>query len=601
MTPSTRLLSSLVLLLGATPIAAQTNGLTLKPGWPINVPGSTVDGGALVNLDDDYELEVVFVAGSSVGSSVYAFNEDGTSVPGWPRAINAGTFSAPAVGDLDGDGRPELVVHSFFFGLDATLYAFHADGSNVSGFPTNLGGPLKGACLADLDGDGYDEIVTVQNVGGFGTAFALDGDGTDLPGWPVTLDDVTGSAASVADVDGDGQLEIALLSFSSLYLFGTDGSIRPGFPVSPGGNRAFNYNTPTFGDLDGDSDLEIVTASSEQFSSGGRVHVFQHDGSNLTGWPKVTSEAVLAPVTVADVDSDGRLDVVAGDQILSPIPVNQLYAWDPTGTPLPGFPVGPIDAIFAQVIVVDVDGDDEMELLYDSNVSGIGLQAVNKDGTPVDGWPLDLTGGSFQQSATIADGDLDGLFEVAVAGNDGVNAESNFYLFTSSLAEARPDLAPAPTHGMTAGRDFRAGARGSVRSIGCGFSPLDSLRVLAGEPRIAKQTLFGVENTLGNQPAGALAFLVASNGADPNFPCGTVVPNLGMNGPYGPGELLVSLLGAFSQGPIAWPGAGQTADFAVDVPNDVTLIGEDFTFQGVLWEVGVGFALTNGLAVVVGE
>ncbi len=579
----------------AAPLAAQ---LTLKPGWPVTVSGPSVDGGLVLELDGDPDLELLHVA----GSNVHAWNPDGSTVSGWPRAIDNGTFSAPAAGDLDGDGEPEIVLHSFFFGIGGSLWAFHRDGTTVAGFPVAYGGTLKAPALGDLDGDGDFEIVTAQNNGG-GLLYALDGDGTVLPSWPAALDDVVGTGPAIGDVDGDGVPEIFATSFVSLYGFRPDGSSLPGFPVSPGVNQTFNYATPTIADVDDDGVKEIVAASGDLFGGNGRVHVLRADGTAVAGWPRTTDYGIQAPPSVADVDGDGAFDVVAGDVTLSPFPVNKLYVWTAAGTPLAGFPTSEINAIHAQVIVFDLDGDGDLELICDDNVAVGNHVAFHHDGTPVAGFAPLTMGGAFQQSPNVADVDGDGLFELAISANDQINQLTHVYLYdTPTVAFAR--FAPVPTYQYRASRDGLAVPASSITPTGCGGNPAGSLVYIGGLPALGGSVDLGVDNPLGTQPAGSLALLAISTQRAATPPCGVTLPGIGMAGPYGPGELLISVSApnpVIVLGPQVWAGAGNPSAFNVAVPPITTLGGVRVYAQGGIFDpVFGGFAVTEGFELKLG-
>jgi hypothetical protein len=429
------------------PALAQVPGFATCAGWPIEIPSGSVDGGMLVNMDGDAELELVQV----VDSTVQAFNADATPVPGWPQSVDYGTFAAPAFGDLDGDDQEEVVVSTFYYGISGSVWAFHQDGTVLSGFPVSGIGTLKGPALGDVDGDGDLEIIVVGNVSGVGHVYVLDHDGLALPGWPQVLGEIAGAGAAVGDVDGDGIVEIFACSFYALYGFHPDGSLLPGFPFVPG--STFNYNTPALADLDQDGDREIVTATSEEFTSHGRVYVLEHDGSVVPGWPQDTAYNIFTPPSVADIDGDGWLDIAIGDQVLAPKPVNYLYAWDRAGNELPGFPVRRLNAIYAQIIVADIDGDGAVELMFDDNVADSDLMACNHDGSTVDGWPLPLEGSSFQQSPSVADIDGDGFIDLAASGNDIANNRTFLYLLESSSIAWDPALAPVPTYQYNVRRD----------------------------------------------------------------------------------------------------------------------------------------------------
>jgi hypothetical protein len=408
-------------------------------GWPITgLTNSSVDGGVMVNLDADPELELIQV----VGPVVHGLNLDGTPAAGWPRTMSElGTFSAPAVGDIDGDKQLEIVVNSFFFGIGGRTYAYELDGTTVPGWPRDLGGNLKAPALGDVDGDGDDDVIVVVNQSGVGTVHVLGDDGTALPGWPRSFQSITGTGPCIGDVDGDGDPEIFAASFDRLYGFDHTGTTLPGFPWDPGPSFNFNYTTPVLADMDGDGDREILIGASDGQQQNSRFYVLDHDGSVRPGWPRPIDWGLYVPASVADVDGDGSLDVVVGDQALSPDPVNQIYAWNASGQSLDGFPYGPINAITAQIIIVDVDGDGFVELLYDDNCAQCDLQGINHDGTPLEAFPLVVDGSSFQQSPVLGDFDGNGTLDMAASGNFLQQGTTSLYQFTSSVAW-NPALAP---------------------------------------------------------------------------------------------------------------------------------------------------------------
>jgi hypothetical protein len=143
------------------------------PGFPVNYGfGSTFQPGpcvALGDMDDDGQLEIVFaVVISGDESRILAFDTDvagGTSgqlLDGWPRTVPGSSEGSPVLGDIDGDGSPDVVFGIGGGSEDApdNLYAFHATGEPIDGFPITLGGPLMPSpVITDLDHDLDVDIV----------------------------------------------------------------------------------------------------------------------------------------------------------------------------------------------------------------------------------------------------------------------------------------------------------------------------------------------------------------------------------------------------------------------------------------------------------
>src|SRR5205807_970912 len=99
---------------------------------------------------------------TSTQKIMHVLQPDGTERPGWPFTLarqNYNTFLA--VGDLDRDGRKEIVVsngdHLYIFEPDATSFSIAWPLIDPSGNPF---GPIA---LADINDDGYPEILTTRD------------------------------------------------------------------------------------------------------------------------------------------------------------------------------------------------------------------------------------------------------------------------------------------------------------------------------------------------------------------------------------------------------------------------------------------------------
>ena len=156
--------------------AVRADGRDL-PGWPVSVPKQVVwSSPSVADLTGDGRPDVVVGTGNNFnqrpvgGRAVYAFDHRGRPLPGWPHGIGGRSMGSPALGDLTGDGRADVVVQAD----DGRVYAIRSDGRrlwsacNMSFTPcaTDPDHPIPGVngspSLADLDGDGRLEVVSIM-------------------------------------------------------------------------------------------------------------------------------------------------------------------------------------------------------------------------------------------------------------------------------------------------------------------------------------------------------------------------------------------------------------------------------------------------------
>ncbi|HEX8492539.1 MAG TPA: Calx-beta domain-containing protein [Pyrinomonadaceae bacterium] len=212
----------------------------VKAGWPQRVDNLRLSLGISAHhvagdLDGDGDLEIVMAAADG---RVHAYHHDGTIVAGWPQQTMGVEANTPAVGDIDGDGRAEVVV-----GIDTVrhpnntisnyLYVWRGNGTLLPGWPVRKQGNLFGShtfygfgppLLADVDGDGAIDIVASSDrMPDREVVFAFRLDGSYVAGFPKhapTIGAAASTSPAIADLDGDGLLELAWVDFNKrLYIW----------------------------------------------------------------------------------------------------------------------------------------------------------------------------------------------------------------------------------------------------------------------------------------------------------------------------------------------------------------------------------------------
>jgi hypothetical protein len=180
---------------------------------------------------------------------VHAYRTGGSELPGWPVAVGPDPLG-PVVTRLGSAPEPAVIVAA-----GNQLHAFGPAGLERSGFPVTLGGTAaQDPALADLDGDGHDEIVVVTTAPNRIEVRDSSGVGLSAFGWPRPLS----AAAQGAPVLGELSTispgpELLIMRGGKLLALEHDTDSLGSFP-KPGGAGA----SPSLGPADGDAALEVL-------------------------------------------------------------------------------------------------------------------------------------------------------------------------------------------------------------------------------------------------------------------------------------------------------------------------------------------------------
>lgn len=370
-----------------------------------------------------------------------------TTLPG-TSTTDVDLVDVDADGDLDlfiAEGTDSLATRPNRLLINDGLGVYHDE--SAARLPPGDANSTK-ADFGDVDGDGDLDII-IANVGpeqlllNDGHGFFTDGSARLPP--PVNIFANISADAKFADIDGDGDLDIAISnenpfdpspgSGAQNRLFVNDGS---GFFTDQTAARlpAVTNQTAAMlpGDIEGDGDVDFIVLNR------GQDEVLINNGNGVFHDETASRFVVTADTSrggeLVDLNGDGQLDLIVANSRNEPVALyfNQsgVFAPEPFGAaPLP-------DETDTSIVAVDLEGDGDLDI-YLAN-AGAFEQGHGFGGGP-DRYFVNNGNGKFVErtikhfpsvsdpTTDAAFGDIDGDGDLdLVVGNSGENGAERLFL-----------------------------------------------------------------------------------------------------------------------------------------------------------------------------
>jgi hypothetical protein len=371
-------------------------------GEPVTYAGNGGDAAGIVLADfnGDGRLDVALTDSDALttGNTVSLYFGNGTSSTFASRQpVSLGTGTVVPVGivaaDFDGDGDMDLAVAGYgYVGAGSSVLLLRNNGNGTFAAPVSFpsaAGPYDLA-VGDLTGDGRPDLVIAHQdyrvtvlanngAGGFAAPVVYSGLGDNYAG-PLF------ASVALGDVDRDGDLDV--LYGNTRTWDGNTGHIvqlrNNGAGVL---TRAADIPLVLYSagpadvvaaDLNGDGAVDILAAAYDGRAADG-VYIIQNDGAGNFG-PATLYPAgqITSAVAAADLNGDGRVDVLTADSYSNAVTVR----YNPGSGP---FPILADEFVaYGQVFqdAADVDGDGDLDLFTSGpHPSAAGGVILRNDGT----------------------------------------------------------------------------------------------------------------------------------------------------------------------------------------------------------------------------
>jgi hypothetical protein len=433
-----------------------------------------------VNGDGSLDLVTANTASNTVSVLLNTRAHAGTGT--FQSAANFSVGSQPnavAVADVNGDGRADLVTANLGSGTVSVLLG-NGNGTFQSAVNFAVGNFPSGVAVADVNGDGRADLVVANQNSNNVSVLLGNGNGT----FQTAQNFATGYApvlVAVADVNGDGRPDLVVTNATSntvsVLLGNGNGTFQSAVNFTVG-------STPlavAVADVNGDGRPDLVVANRGPFGTPGNTVSVLLGNGNGTFQSAVNYTVGSFPdaVAVADVNGDGRPDLVVANELSSTVSV-LLGNGNGTFQSAVNFAVGSDPT---SVAVADVNGDGHPDLVV-ANLGPNSVSVLLGNGNGTFKAAQNFATGSSPTAVAVADVNGDGLPDLVTANYDSNsvsvllgnrNAATHFTVKAPASATAGTSFMITVT-ALTAGKQLDAVYTGTVH-----FTSSDSSAVLPAD------------------------------------------------------------------------------------------------------------------------
>lgn len=221
-----------------------------------------------------------------------------------------------AVADFNEDGNPDTVITTFGFALNSNVKLFLGTGTGTFNSAIDLqsaGDSPGGVAIADINGDGHQDILTADRGSDSVSLLLGRGDGSFSKASSFQVGSLP-QAVVIGDLNQDGNLDVATANLGfgansvSVLMGNGNGTFRSAQTVKVAGTQPIALATA---DLNRDNKLDLITAD----TGSNTVSVLLGTGNGSFRQAQRYAIGGIAPfgVVTGDFDEDGKLDIATAN------------------------------------------------------------------------------------------------------------------------------------------------------------------------------------------------------------------------------------------------------------------------------------------------
>lgn len=348
----------------------------------------------------------------------------------WTFDFKSDLKGSGAIADINGDGKPEIVFGTYF-GEQHVFCLEAATGKQAWKFKSDAGPLDASVAIDDLDGDDKLEILTADSSSGHFYSLAPDGS----LNWKFKLPNSTDSPVAIADLDGDGVKEFIVGSMWQGDGKGAIGcySAKDRKLLWERRYKGCIQSEPVLVDLNGDKVLDVIVTT---WRGDHGIHAINgKDGSHLWTFTTTGDDKSMGMYHGVALSADRRTIYMATCQ-------GDVYALDTKGKQR--WAKHYDDYLFAPITVADINGDGKEELIF----GGRNIYCLAAaDGKELWKQPMDR---SMDRGVAVTDANGDGHLDViyndhrSVVARDGRSGEEVFRFDATYKGEMWESISSAP-------------------------------------------------------------------------------------------------------------------------------------------------------------